>query len=177
MRAVRPGMGEFAIEAELLHEFRRHGAQAPAYTPIVAAGSHAQCNCNFTISAGAGTINFDGVQQGVKPGDVICLATGLRERINFSNITGTPANPVRITNCVGQAFLGGPTANQAITFTRCRPYHKNDQAFVEQKNGAVVRRIVGYRRLEGVAAAAALARLYATVRLFVNFFQPDEPPA
>jgi hypothetical protein len=37
----------------------------------------------------------------------------------------------------------------------------------------VVRRIVGYRRLEGWAAAAALARLYATVRLFVNFFQPS----
>jgi hypothetical protein len=60
-----------------------------------------------------------------------------------------------------------------IEFTRCRPYRKNDQAFVEQKNGAVVRRIVGYRRLEGLAAAAALARLYATVRLFVNFFQPS----
>jgi hypothetical protein len=60
-----------------------------------------------------------------------------------------------------------------IAFTRCRPYRKNDQAFVEQKNGAVVRRIVGDRRLEGWAAAAALARLYATVRLFVNFFQPS----
>ena len=60
-----------------------------------------------------------------------------------------------------------------IAFTRCRPYRKNDQAFVEQKNGAVVRRIVGYRRLEGLQAAAALAQLYATVRLFVNFFQPS----
>ena len=60
-----------------------------------------------------------------------------------------------------------------IAFTRCRPYRKNDQAHVEQKNGAVVRHMVGYRRLEGVEAAAALARLYATVRLFVNFFQPS----
>lgn len=60
-----------------------------------------------------------------------------------------------------------------IEFTRCRPYRKNDQAFVEQKNGAVVRRIVGYRRLEGLEAAAELAQLYATVRLFVNFFQPS----
>ena len=60
-----------------------------------------------------------------------------------------------------------------IEFTRCRPYRKNDQAFVEQKNGAVVRRIVGYRRLEGLPAAEALARLYRTVRLFVNFFQPS----
>lgn len=60
-----------------------------------------------------------------------------------------------------------------ILFTRCRPYRKNDQAFVEQKNGAVVRRLVGYRRLEGLAAAAALSRLYVSARLFVNFFQPS----
>jgi hypothetical protein len=60
-----------------------------------------------------------------------------------------------------------------VEFTRCRPYRKNDQAFVEQKNGAVVRRIVGYRRLEGLEAAAVLARLYRSVRLFVNFFQPS----
>ena len=60
-----------------------------------------------------------------------------------------------------------------VEFTRCRPYRKNDQAWVEQKNGAVVRRTVGYRRFEGLEAAAALARLYASVRLFVNFFQPS----
>ena len=60
-----------------------------------------------------------------------------------------------------------------IEFTRCRPYRKNDQAWVEQKNGAVVRRTIGYRRFEGLEAAAALARLYAAMRLFVNFFQPS----
>ena len=60
-----------------------------------------------------------------------------------------------------------------IVFTRCRPWRKNGQAFVERKNGAVVRRIVGYRRLEGLEAAAALSRLYATTRLYVNFFQPS----
>src|SRR4051795_940070 len=60
-----------------------------------------------------------------------------------------------------------------IEFTRCRPYRKNDQAWVEQKNGAVVRRAIGYRRFEGLEAAAALARLYAAMRLFVNFFQPS----
>jgi hypothetical protein len=60
-----------------------------------------------------------------------------------------------------------------VVFTRCRPYRKNDQAWVEQKNGAVVRRTVGYRRFEGLEAAAVLARLYAAMRLFVNFFQPS----
>jgi len=41
MRATRPGCAEYEVEAELLHEFRRHGAQAPAYTPIVAGGANA----------------------------------------------------------------------------------------------------------------------------------------
>jgi hypothetical protein len=58
-------------------------------------------------------------------------------------------------------------------FTRSRPYRKNDQAWVEQKNGAVVRRLVGYERLEGTAAAEGHNRLYAASRLFVNFFQPS----
>ena len=44
---------------------------------------------------------------------------------------------------------------------------------MEQKNRAVVRRLVGYGRLEGVAAAETLARLYSASRLFVNVFQPS----
>ncbi len=49
---------------------------------------------------------------------------------------------------------------------------QNDQAHVEQKNGEIVRRMVGYRRYEGLAAAAQLAKLYSPARLFVNAFQP-----
>ena len=60
-----------------------------------------------------------------------------------------------------------------IEFTRCRPHRKNEQAWVEQKDGAVVRRTIGYHRFDGLEAAAALARLYAAMRLFVNFFQPS----
>jgi hypothetical protein len=56
--------------------------------------------------------------------------------------------------------------------TPCRVYKKNDQAFVEQKNGAVVRRLVGYDRFEGVEAARALGRLYAAARLYI-IFQPS----
>ena len=41
MRAARPGMFEYELEAELLYEFRRNGAQFPAYTPIVASGDKA----------------------------------------------------------------------------------------------------------------------------------------
>ena len=64
-------------------------------------------------------------------------------------------------------------AKDNVEFTRCRPYRKNDQAWVEQKNGSIVRRIVGYRRLEGLDATKALAELYRDVRLFINFFQPS----
>jgi hypothetical protein len=60
-----------------------------------------------------------------------------------------------------------------LTFTRSRPYKKNDQAYVEQKNWSIVRHLVGYGRYEGTAACEALERLYEVVRLYVNFFQPS----
>ena len=60
-----------------------------------------------------------------------------------------------------------------IAFTRSRAYHKNDQAWVEQKNGGVIRRLVGYDRLSGVVAGQALAHLYQAARLQVNYFQPS----
>ena len=61
---------------------------------------------------------------------------------------------------------------QHITFTRSRPFHKNDQAYVEQKNWSGVRQIVGYERYESPQALAALRAIYADLRLWVNFFQP-----
>jgi hypothetical protein len=62
---------------------------------------------------------------------------------------------------------------QKLEVTRSRAYKKNDQAFVEQKNGAVVRRLMGYGRFEGVETARVMSRLYAAARLYVNFFQPS----
>lgn len=59
-----------------------------------------------------------------------------------------------------------------ITFTRSRPYKKNDSAHVEQKNWSVVRRLVGYDRYSSKEALAQLNRLYQLVRLYTNFFQP-----
>ncbi len=62
---------------------------------------------------------------------------------------------------------------QKLEVTRSRAYKKNDQAFVEQKNGAVVRRLMGYGRFDGVETARMMGRLYAAARLYVNFFQPS----
>jgi len=60
-----------------------------------------------------------------------------------------------------------------ISFTRGRPYLKNDQCFVEQKNGAIVRQVVGYDRLVGEHAYGQLTELYRALRLYVNCFQPS----
>lgn len=60
-----------------------------------------------------------------------------------------------------------------LTFTRGRAYKKNDQCYVEQKNGAVVRALVGYDRFEGQRAYRQLCELYRAVRLYVNGFQPS----
>ncbi len=61
---------------------------------------------------------------------------------------------------------------QQITFTRSRPYKKNDSAHVEQKNWSVVRRIIGYDRYSTRGALEQLQRVHGLVRLYFNFFQP-----
>ena len=61
---------------------------------------------------------------------------------------------------------------QRITFTRARPYRKNDNCYVEQKNYSVVRQTVGYQRFDTTAELIVLKQLYATLRLYTNFFQP-----
>jgi hypothetical protein len=62
---------------------------------------------------------------------------------------------------------------QKLEFTRSRAYQKNDQAWIEQKNGSVVRRFVGYERFSGLVAGQCLAQLFQAVRLYVNYFQPS----
>ena len=69
--------------------------------------------------------------------------------------------------------LWGYCQEHGIVFTQSRAYRKNDQAWVEQKNGAIVRKLIGYGRLEGLGATAALRRLYEVSRLYINFFQPS----
>lgn len=63
--------------------------------------------------------------------------------------------------------------NEKITFTRSRPYKKNDQAHVEQKNWSVVRHTVGYHRWETDQELALLESIYDDLRLYINFFQPS----
>jgi transposase InsO family protein len=78
----------------------------------------------------------------------------------------------------GSEFLNGHLLrfwNEKVTgiqLSRSRPYHKNDNRFVEQKNATLVRRYLGDVRLDTVAQTQALNRLYDEMWLFYNFFQP-----
>ena len=81
MRAARPGRAEYEVEAELLHEFRRHGAQAPAYSPIVAAGERA-CVLHY--------VQNDGM---LKDGDLLLIDAGCELDGYAADVTRTfPVN-------------------------------------------------------------------------------------
>ena len=76
----------------------------------------------------------------------------------------------------GGEFINQPLytycQREKIKFTRCRPYKKNDNALVEEKNGSVVRRLVGYERYSSKQAYEKLNEIYDLLRLYCNFFQP-----
>lgn len=76
----------------------------------------------------------------------------------------------------GSEFINGHLidycVNEHITFTRSRPYRKNDSCYVEQKNYSIVRRSVGYYRYDTPQQLELLQLLYSHLRLYTNFFQP-----
>jgi Xaa-Pro aminopeptidase len=81
MRAARPGLHEYALEAELLHEFRRNGAQFPAYTPIVASGPNA---C---------VLHYDVNDRLMRDGELVLIDAGCELDSYASDITRTyPVN-------------------------------------------------------------------------------------
>src|SRR5688500_12148192 len=87
---------------------------------VLYTNAFAQCGCTFTIASGAGGVTFDGAAKGVKPGDIICLQAGARERVIFQNIRGSADKPVIIKNCGGRVLMGGPNANSALIFWSSR---------------------------------------------------------
>lgn len=76
----------------------------------------------------------------------------------------------------GSEFINEPLIrwciDRSITYTRSRPYKKNDQAWIEQKNGSVVRGATGRDRYEGKRAFKILSELYPLLILHHNYFQP-----
>jgi hypothetical protein len=92
----------------------------------------------------------------------------MRERFPFPLLGIDSDNGGEFINMVLYKYC----RDEKITLTRSRSYKKNDSCHVEQKNGNVVRRIVGYDRYTTKASYECLDRLYYLVRLQFNFFQP-----
>ncbi len=130
----------------------------------------------------SGRFNHTLVLTDIYSGWTECIALAVRDSSlvvrGLDALRGTMPFPLRgIDTDNGGEFVNDSVLEfsklHSIEFTRSRPYKKNDQAWVEQKNGAIVRRMVGYGRLEGICGAESLSRLYGSSRLFVNFFQPS----
>jgi len=92
----------------------------------------------------------------------------IKERLPFSMLGIDSDNGAEFIN----AHLIRYCKEHKITFTRSRPYRKNDSCFVEQKNWSVIRRAVGYGRYDTDKELNTLNKLYGYLRLYVNFFQP-----
>ena len=102
--------------------------------------------------------------------EVVCDAVGLmRQRLPFPLLGIDSDNGTEFIN----DLLYNYCLDEKITFTRSRPYKKNDQAHVEQKNWSVVRRTVGYDRWETQSELTLLESIYDDLRLYINFFQPS----
>ena len=71
------------------------------------------------------------------------------------------------------AFCQQRPASRTIQFTRSRPYKKDDNAHIEQKNWTHVRKLMGWDRYDSAKALEAANRLYEELRIFQNLFQPS----
>ena len=127
----------------------------------------------------------------MRDGAVVLTALQLIRRQLPFPLRGIDAdNDPVFMNSLMEAWCDRP--GQQIVLTRSRAYKSNDQAWVghpkqsrgmnprdclgtpvEQKNGMLVRRVVGYQRLVSLEAARVLGELYGALRLFTNLFQPS----
>lgn len=101
---------------------------------------------------------------------MVDVATGWSERACLRARTGRPDN--------GNEFLNDhlvrywKEAAQGLRLMRSRPFHKNDNRFVEQKNSTLVRAYLGQERLEGRLQCEKLNELYEVMWRYYNLFQP-----
>ncbi len=92
----------------------------------------------------------------------------IRKRLPFRIREVHPDNDSGMIN----GLLWDYCRNARIGMSRSRPYKKNDNAWVEQRNWTHVRKVVGYRRLDTAGELAIVRELYGYVTLYKNFFQP-----
>lgn len=93
----------------------------------------------------------------------------IQERLPFAMLGAHPDTGSEFINWHVQQWC----EQQKIEYTRSRPYHKNDNAYVEQKNGHVVRRFLDYNRYDCKDAVAAMNELYEVLDMYLNHFVPS----
>ena len=134
-------------------------------------GGHSEGGCLYTLTLTDVATGWTECLPLLNRGREAVLAALQRARALF------PFPILGIDTDNGGEFINEEVAaycvREQITFTRGRPYEKRDQCFVEQKNGVVVRQVVGHGRLVGEQAYQQLAELYRALRLYVNCFQPS----
>ena len=93
----------------------------------------------------------------------------IRRRLPFSLLGIDSDNGAEFINDILNRYC----QQHQITFTRIRPYRKNDNCFVEQKNFSIVRRFLGYQRRETIEELALIREILSLIEVYVNFFQPS----
>jgi hypothetical protein len=94
----------------------------------------------------------------------------IRQRLPFRIREVHPDNDSGMINDLLWGYC--KDARPQIKMSRSRPYQKNDNCWVEQRNWTHVRKVAGYRRLDTAGELAILRELYRSVTLYKNFFQP-----
>jgi site-specific recombinase XerD len=138
---------------------------------VVHCGGRLQGGCLYTITLTDVATGWTECLPLLNRGPEAVLAALQRARARF------PFPILGIDTDNGGEFINEEVAaycvREQITFTRGRPYEKRDQCFVEQKNGVVVRQVVGHGRLVGEHAYRQLDELYRALHWYVNWFQPS----
>lgn len=92
----------------------------------------------------------------------------VRQRLPFTMLGLDSDNGTEFINWLLKRYC----EEYKITFTRIRPYRKNDNCFVEQKNYTVLRRFLGYARYDTDKQLTIIKEILKLVEPYVNFFQP-----
>ena len=145
MRACRPGMMEYELEAEFLHEFRRHGADC-SYPPIVAGGANA-CVLHYRANDAA-----------LADGDLVLIDAGCEYRMYASDVTRTFPVGGRFTEPQRELYDVVLEANRAATAKAVVGNHWNDPH--DAAVAAITRGLRELKLLKGRQASLVRSQAY-----------------
>lgn len=139
-------------------------------------------HCGHTLAGDmAYTVNYTDIRSTwwsacaqLNKGEVATIASieAIRSRLPFPLLGLDPDNGSEFINWHLKKWCD--TQDSPIELTRSRPYKKNDNAHIEQKNGSIIRQFIGYRRIDTPEQIALLNELYSgPLYLYINFFQPS----